>query len=621
MKVVSMVNGWCAARYRKFKDDEDGSIVVLSLFLIIAMIFSTGIAVDLMRYETHRARLQAALDNGVLAAAHIDVCLDPSRDPQTVVQDYIDAQGYGALISDIQVYPGESECSVTADANLMINTIFLRLLDLDNIGGVTGSAANHAVGSVEISLVLDISTSMHNGGRIDAMRPAAVDFVNTLYGPTGDHDVVMSLIPYATQVSLGPDLLSQYSVQYPHDYSWCIDFTDGTYGSTALPPTAGYVQSAHFDPYAGSNHNVWVPDPSGTTTTTTTTSDNTGWDTTGGGSSGSWTTVDAIYELNRIWRTPCNPDPNSFVLPYQTDPQPLIDRIEALWPYGDTSINHGARWGAALLDPSSQPVVTGLISAGLVSGDAAGMPLAYEGQGMKVMVLMSDGINTQDYVMPTTHRDQLSNVWLGRMTPSGPTTDHFTPGYYDPYEADHGFRQGTAAPESNSYYFVQTEEPGDADGDGIPNEQYYVVLMEYMADLDPADALLPTDVWVNDIGVAEQQTWQDIWARWPVRTYVTSFLRDPYHATPWDGDWWDFIALVERNEHEEKNAQLLETCNAARDAGILVFTIGFEISDAGADVLSNCATTPAYFYRAETTTIQDTFDSIAASIRSLRLTR
>ena len=582
------------------------------------MVFTSGIAVDIMRYETHRARLQGALDSGVLAAANVQVCLDPDRNAQEVVQNYVDAQGFGDLITNIVVTPGENECSIEADADLMINTIFMRLLSYDDIGGLTASAANHALGTLEISLVLDTSTSMARDNRMDAMRPAAANFVSTLYGPDGDNDVVMNLVPYATQVSLGPDLLSQYSLAYAHDFSTCIDLPNSMYEQTMIPTNRTYAQSAHFDPFRRGNHFEWIPDP--TPTNPQPESDNTERDSWGGGGSGTTQEIEVIYELTPLGRTPCNPHPNSYVLPYQTSPNALLARIDDLYPLGDTSINHGALWGVALLDPAAQPVVNGLIADEVISPSTAGLPAAHDEDTMKVLVLMSDGINTTNFVMPTTHRDQLSNVWLGRMTPSGPETDHFTPGYYDPYNSADGFQQGTDDPESNSYYFVESQEPGDADGDGIPNESHYVVLMEYVHNLDPNDALRPQDVWTNDVN-GVQQTWQQLWSRWVVHNYIINFLRDPLMSQPYQDYYSDFLNLLIRHEHEEKNAQLQATCDAARNEGVIVYTIGFEISDLGAQVLADCATSPAHFYRAEQTSIDDTFASIAASIKALRLTQ
>ena len=59
-------------RLRRFRRDEDGSMIIFTLFLILMMLMVGGMAVDLMRFETNRSRLQATLDRAVLAAADLD---------------------------------------------------------------------------------------------------------------------------------------------------------------------------------------------------------------------------------------------------------------------------------------------------------------------------------------------------------------------------------------------------------------------------------------------------------------------------------------------------------------------------------------------------------------------
>lgn len=61
-------------------------------------------------------------------------------------------------------------------------------------------------------------------------------------------------------------------------------------------------------------------------------------------------------------------------------------------------------------------------------------------------------------------------------------------------------------------------------------------------------------------------------------------------------------------------------CDAAKAKGVTVFTIAFKISNnATAKKLSECASSPAHAYRANGLDIADAFQSIAATIKKLRL--
>jgi Flp pilus assembly protein TadG len=78
------------ALFTRFRREEDGSIILFSLFLFVLMILIGGMAVDLMRFETRRVHVQNTLDSAMLAAADLDQDLDP----EAVVRDYFAKAGY-----------------------------------------------------------------------------------------------------------------------------------------------------------------------------------------------------------------------------------------------------------------------------------------------------------------------------------------------------------------------------------------------------------------------------------------------------------------------------------------------------------------------------------------------
>ena len=74
--------------FQRFRKDEDGALIVFSLMMIMILWFG-GMAVDLMRYETTRAKLQGSLDRATLAAVNLDQIMPPAD----VVRDYLDKSG------------------------------------------------------------------------------------------------------------------------------------------------------------------------------------------------------------------------------------------------------------------------------------------------------------------------------------------------------------------------------------------------------------------------------------------------------------------------------------------------------------------------------------------------
>lgn len=62
-------------------------------------------------------------------------------------------------------------------------------------------------------------------------------------------------------------------------------------------------------------------------------------------------------------------------------------------------------------------------------------------------------------------------------------------------------------------------------------------------------------------------------------------------------------------------------CDAAKASNIVIWSIGFEVTDHGADVMQDCASSPSHFFRVEGVEISEAFEAIARQINQLRLTQ
>lgn len=160
-----------AARRRGFARDEDGSFIIFGLAIFMMMCLAGGLAVDTMRYETHRVHVQNTLDRAVLAAASLDQPLGSEE----VVLDYFAKAGLGHVVTadDLNItesyvekqVDGETvrvytERRVEAALDLKINTTFLRLMEMYDMRLPATGAAEEAVSLTEVSMVLDVSGSM-----------------------------------------------------------------------------------------------------------------------------------------------------------------------------------------------------------------------------------------------------------------------------------------------------------------------------------------------------------------------------------------------------------------------------------------------------------------------------
>ncbi len=365
-----------------FRRDEDGSMIVLTMFLLFGMIVVGGSAVDLIRAENTRVRLQSTLDRGILAATRLDVCLVSASDAQALVESYLDLTGFDSSSANIRVNPGTSSCEIEADANLTMNTIFMSFLGVPTLPVVISSAAEQSIGNVEISLVLDVSYSMRrnlaSGGttKIDALRPAAREFItDVLAQSNGTNATSINLVQYGGYVNPGRemfDILNGVRLPRPPladtsraepagdplwpDNSSCMELSASDYTSLSLP-ASGATQLPIFSMYRFSDPALQ------------------GW---------GWCPHDRssiIYASNS-----------------ESDLHTAIDNIEL---YPGTGTNVGMKWGAALLDPSARSAFADLSTRGEIAPLFADRPLAHvPGQNQKFIVLMTDG-NITGQVRPT----------------------------------------------------------------------------------------------------------------------------------------------------------------------------------------------------------------------------
>jgi len=266
----------------------------------------------------------------------------------------------------------------------------------------------------------------------------------------------------------------------------------------------------------------------------------------------------------RTFRTPhCTTDNYAAILPWSNDADALHALVNSLHANGNTAIDLGMRWAVGLLDPAAQPALSDLIDAGEVDEAFEGRPYSYEeDEVLKIIILMTDGENT-------------SQVDVVQQFKRGPSTV-----FRDP---DTG-RTSAYLPRYDLYYYHHN---------GSYNSQPY----------GGSDAVaIP---------------WPELWA-----TYSARMLAGEYYYYAGDWDYYRqlrYYSIETYAGSSQADANLRNICDAANDAGIIVFTIAFEAPSRGEAVMQHCATTPANYYDAEGLEISEAFASIAASINQLRL--
>ncbi len=298
-----------------------------------------------MMHERERVQLQDALDAGLIAAS----AFTQPNGAEPTLRAYLDAAGFKDYQLTIGSKSTVSSRSVSATVRKTIKTSFLGLANVSTLDVVASGSAEEAYKDVEISFVLDLSGSMY-GSRMNAMRPAAKNFIAQLLAGKNKEFTTISLIPYAGQVNVGAAAYDAFAGPgaRKHAMSSCFSNLEPTY-TEAIPDFATQDQVPQFS--------TWKV---GT---------NIGFD---------------------AWNCPTEETSISYI---SNDAAALQARIDGYHMFDGTGTHLSMKWGLHLLDPGFRSVIAKAQATGvsLVSSQFADRPTAFSDKTLKVIVLMTDG--------------------------------------------------------------------------------------------------------------------------------------------------------------------------------------------------------------------------------------
>ena len=100
------------------------------------------------------------------------------------------------------------------------------------------------------------------------------------------------------------------------------------------------------------------------------------------------------------------------------------------------------------------------------------------------------------------------------------------------------------------------------------------------------------------------------WTYYPLHWYLNNYV-----WSSWSN--WRYTKYTSGQADEMLEA----ICDAAKAKGIVVWSIGFEVTNYSAGVMEDCASSPSHFFRVEGVEITEAFEAIAKQINKLRLTQ
>jgi Flp pilus assembly protein TadG len=560
--------------FTRFRREEDGSIILFSLFLFVLMILIGGMAVDLMRFETRRVHMQNTLDSAMLAAADLTQTLDP----EDVVIDYFEKAGYDA--QDVEVEATEERLGgselvgreITAQTRINMPTIFMHMLDVPVLSAPVASAATENIQNVEISLVLDISGSMRENAagqvpasltganRINDLRAAVKAFAREVLQvectgsgatevctqPETTANTTINIIPYAGHVNPGRDMFDLLGGARWHNWSSCKEVTNADFANADLPRGSGQ-QLPHFMRWAIG----------------------TGW-------------------MNWGW---C-PKDDAAILYAENDYNTIKTYIDNIKLHDGTATHIGMKYGVALLNPSSRDEFATLADRGIIEDEYRNRPANFDDDVVKYIVLMTDGRTTEqsrprvpndgrnDTGNTTTRRDWNYTHIYGQMT---------TPG------------SGVAPTPAYPNVLLT----GDDIAGGIPagmsvNDNLGDILDRFGG----VDRNLDLRVGTSGAGQVE-------YGYPAVTNYVENGITHDIARNE---------ANITRACDQAKLPVIDSSGRTVKADRITVFTISFFAPTAAQNLMRDCASSTSNYFQIDTLNIAVAFEAIAKTINQLRLT-
>lgn len=371
MSGASVLRKFRAAAGR-FIGAREGNVAVIFALSAIPIISFVGAAIDYTRANAARSSMQAALDSTALMLSK-DLSMGTINTTQisskasayfSALYHNTDAQNVG-VTATYTAPSGSTPATIKLDGSGSITTDFMRVAGFPTMGFSTSSTTTWGNVRMRVALVLDVTGSMGQAGKMPAMQNAAKNLIDQLSAlSTNNGDIYISIVPFTKDVNVGSSNYNQYWV----DFSlW--DAVNGTCSNTSYRSQSSCVGAGKT--WTPKNHNTW----NGCVTDRTQNYDTLN-------TAPSLSNTSTLFPAEQY--SYCNSGGSAYIppiMPLSYDWTALKARIDSLVPTGNTNQSIGLAWGWMTLtqsDPFNAPAK----DSNFVYKDA--------------IVLLSDGLNTQD---------------------------------------------------------------------------------------------------------------------------------------------------------------------------------------------------------------------------------
>ncbi len=211
----------------RFPSANQGNIAVLFGIALLPVLGFMGAAIDYTRANSARSSMQAALDSTALMLAK-----DLSDGKITAGEINAKATAYfTALYTNKDAKSVAINATYTASSSqgstILVNgsgnvtTEFMKVAGFPKLDFNTSSTSAWGNVRMRVAIALDVTGSMAQDGKMDAMKPAAKSLIDQLSAlAKNPGDVYVSIIPFAKDVNVGA---SNYNASWINWSDWDSD--------------------------------------------------------------------------------------------------------------------------------------------------------------------------------------------------------------------------------------------------------------------------------------------------------------------------------------------------------------------------------------------------------------
>ena len=189
--------------------DRRGSISILFGFSALVLFGAAGVGLNSLRAHRIATRASSALDSAALAAARAMSENESLSDAEiiAIAQGVFAANTHGFSTQGVVAGPpsvvlNRVTSTVVISSNLSVATTLGHVVGVNALDFHKSASVSFVMRKVELAMVLDVTGSMNTGGKLDAMKDAATDVIDTIIDPNNPSLTRIALVPYSASVNV-----------------------------------------------------------------------------------------------------------------------------------------------------------------------------------------------------------------------------------------------------------------------------------------------------------------------------------------------------------------------------------------------------------------------------------